>query len=131
MITAEQNLLNMQNVAINWRLGPTKTSILPDANSEYWSGMAAVWAVPEVEARSMLCANCEYYNNTKDMMLEMNSIPLNEFDMDGGGRGFCEKFDFICHNLRTCQAWETKYYEEMDEEILKSIEECRVKIKGL
>jgi hypothetical protein len=29
---------------------------------------------------------------------------------DGGGRGYCHKFDFICHNLRTCQAWEKKQY---------------------
>jgi hypothetical protein len=38
----------------------------------------------------------------------MDAIPLTSFDMDGGGRGYCTKFDFICHNLRTCMAWERK-----------------------
>lgn len=25
--------------------------------------------------------------------------------------GYCVEFDFICHNLRTCQGWEKKYFE--------------------
>ena len=29
-----------------------------------------------------------------------------KFDKDGGGRGYCHKFEFICHNLRVCKAWE-------------------------
>jgi hypothetical protein len=41
----------------------------------------------------------------------MDAIPLNALDMDGGGRGYCTKFDFICHNLRSCQAWERKDFE--------------------
>jgi hypothetical protein len=41
----------------------------------------------------------------------MEDVPLDAFDMDGGGRGYCHKFDFICHNLRVCQAWERKAYE--------------------
>jgi hypothetical protein len=40
------------------------------------------------------------------MQAKMESITLDKFDMDGGGRGYCEKFDFVCHNLRVCQAWE-------------------------
>jgi len=44
------------------------------------------------------------------MMRAMDKIPFNQLDADGGGRGYCHKFDFICHNLRACQAWERKDY---------------------
>ena len=37
-------------------------------------------------------------------------------DKDGGGRGYCHKFDFICHNLRTCMAWEGKSESESETE---------------
>ena len=122
MVITQDNITNRDNVVKNWRLGPVKASVIPTENSEYWLDMAKVWAVSEVEARAMLCANCEYYMNYKDMQVEMNSIPLDQFDLDGGGRGFCEKFDFICHNLRTCQAWEDKVdMEEMSDEAMKLI----------
>jgi hypothetical protein len=112
--TESDNSKNMKIVIDEWNLGPNKTSVEKDANKEYWSKMAKVWKISEVEARSKLCANCEYFNNTNDMMLQMNSIPLNTLDIDGGGRGYCHKFDFICHNLRTCQAWEEKDFRLKD-----------------
>jgi len=122
MISAEENIRNRQNVMDNWRLGPLKASVLDTENVTYWQEMAKVWAVPEEDARCMLCANCEYYDNTFETYKEMKSIPLDEFDLDGGGRGFCEKFDFICHNLRTCQAWEDKSWMlDMGEEAVKSV----------
>lgn len=112
--TAEENDTNMRIVSKWWNLGPFKTSVQPTDNKDYWSKMALIWNVTEEKARTQLCANCEYYNNSSDMMLQMNQIPLNSFDLDGGGRGFCVKFDFICHNLRTCQAWEPKEFKMED-----------------
>lgn len=114
--TAAENVKNRDVVVKYWNLMPEVTSVLPSANKAEWSNMAKIWNVDEVEARTRLCANCEYYDNTSTMMLQMNKIPLDKFDMDGGGRGYCHKFEFICHNLRTCQAWETKKFELMDEE---------------
>lgn len=113
--TAEENQRNMLVVANNWMLGPLKASEEPEANKPFWSKFAEAMRVTEEEARCMLCANCEYYNNTKDMMLQMNKIPFDKFDRDGGGRGYCHEFDFICHNLRTCQKWETKDFYLKDE----------------
>jgi hypothetical protein len=121
MISKQENIDNRTNVKNNWKLGPEKTSQNPADNKDYWDSMSKIWGVPVIEARAMLCANCEYYDNTKDMQIEMLSIPLDSFDTDGGGRGFCEKFDFICHNLRTCQAWEDKsIIDGMKEEVFKS-----------
>lgn len=114
IVSPKQNIANRDNVMRNWSLGPEKTSVDPKANKPYWSNMADIWDVSEPEARRRFCSNCEYYNNTPDMQTQMESIPLDKYDMDGGGRGYCEKFDFICHSLRVCQAWEEKPFDTED-----------------
>jgi uncharacterized protein len=111
IVSAQQNEINRDAVAENWRLGPAEASVDPSANAEYWNDLAVVWSVSEAEARRRLCANCSYFDNTPEMTRLMEDVPLDAFDMDGGGRGYCHKFDFICHNLRVCQAWERKAYE--------------------
>lgn len=116
MITAKQNMDVVQRLIRDWHLGPKRASVELLANKPFWKELGVIWDVPEVEARRMLCANCEYFDNTPEMMAEMESIPLNELDRDGGGRGWCHKFDFICHNLRVCQAWERKDYLMVDGE---------------
>ncbi len=111
IVTTAQNKVNLRRVLESWMLGPDKASPKPDANPEYWNEIAAVWGISPAEARRQLCANCEYFENTPEMMRAMDRIPFDRLDADGGGRGYCHKFDFICHNLRTCQAWERKDYE--------------------
>lgn len=111
IVSAAQNIINRDNVAANWNLGPGRASVDPEANPEYWGKLATIWSVSEAEARRQLCANCEYFDNSAPMQKLMEDIPLDALDEDGGGRGYCTKFDFICHNLRTCQAWEDKPYE--------------------
>lgn len=111
IVTAAENKTNMQRVLDNWMLGPDKASPKPGANSAYWNDLAKIWGISSGEARRQLCANCEYFENTPEMMRAMEKIPFNTLDADGGGRGYCHKFDFICHNLRVCQAWERKDYE--------------------
>lgn len=114
MISAEQNMKTTERLKRDWMLGPEKASPKPGANPEYWAEMGAVWGISEGEARRQLCANCEYFENTPEMMRAMERVPFNKLDADGGGRGYCHRFDFICHNLRTCQAWERKDYEMED-----------------
>ena len=111
IVSAKQNAQNLQRVVENWMLGPDKASPKPGANADYWRGLAEVWGISDGEARRQLCANCEYFENTPEMMRAMEKIPFDRLDADGGGRGYCHKFDFICHNLRACQAWERKDYE--------------------
>ena len=111
IVSAAENKRNRQNVMDNWMLGPEKTSVDPKANKAYWQRLGGIMAVGEDEARRRFCANCEYFDNTPEMQKKMERIPLDSLDMDGGGRGYCTKFDFICHNLRTCQAWERKDFE--------------------
>lgn len=115
MVSEDENMRVMEHLVENWHLGPENASEEPKANKEFWSSYADVMDVSEPEARRMLCANCEYFDNTPKMMKAMESVPFNEYDADGGGRGYCHKFDFICHNLRTCQAWEPKEYDMEDD----------------
>lgn len=107
-LSEETNNANMAMVKKNWRLGPERASENPEANKPYWSKMAEVWQCEEEEARRKVCANCEYFDNSPKMMKYMDQVPMNKYDKDGGGRGYCHEFDFICHNLRTCQNWEDR-----------------------
>ena len=106
VVSAQENMRTMKRLQEEWNLGPEKASADPKANKPYWNKMAAVWGVSQGQARRQLCANCEYFQDSTRWMEAMEAIPFNEFDKDGGGRGYCTKFNFICHNLRTCQAWE-------------------------
>lgn len=113
IVDAKTNEVNTEKTIKNWKLGPEKPSADPKANSVYWMEMADAWSTSEAEARRQVCANCEYFNNTVEMMEAMDAIPYNKYDVDAGGRGYCHKFEFICHNLRSCMAWEAKdYYME-------------------
>jgi hypothetical protein len=109
-LNAQENKKTTEMVIEKWNLGPMEPSEKPAENAEYWQEMAELWQVEEVEARRRVCANCEYFDNTPERMEVMDSVPFNEFDENAGGRGYCHKFDFICHNLRSCQAWERKDY---------------------
>jgi len=115
MPSAKENDATVKRLMKDWALGPEKASPDFTSNKPYWTKVAEIWNVEEAQARRQLCANCEYFENTPEMLEAMEAIPLNALDMDGGGRGFCHKFDFICHNLRTCQAWEIKKFEMEDE----------------
>jgi hypothetical protein len=115
-VSVQENARNRKMVENEYSLGPLDPAIEPTANKLYWQGMAKVWGLDEKQARRRLCANCEYYDNTPGRQQQMEDIPLDEFDTDAGGRGYCVKFDFICHNLRTCEAWEEKPFEGEDED---------------
>ena len=113
-ISTETNIENRDLVIRDWMLGPEKTSVDPNANAPYWQAISAAWNVSEDDARLRFCANCEYFDNTTKRQAEMLAVPNDQFDLDGGGRGYCVRFDFVCHNLRVCQAWEEKEFEEAE-----------------
>ena len=104
-ITAAENRKNTKSAAENWMLGPETPSIEPSANKPFWQKIAKVWDVSEADARRCMCANCGHFSNGTMMQAKMERIPLNEWDDNAGGRGYCQKLEFVCHNLRTCQAW--------------------------
>jgi hypothetical protein len=102
-LTAESNKKTRDTLVETQMLGPIKTA---EANGEFWRGLANVWRISPDQAKRKLCANCEYFDDQPETLEAMEVVPQDEFDKDGGGRGYCHKFEFICHNLRVCKAWE-------------------------
>lgn len=111
-ITPAENKKNTQIVIDDWMLGPEKPTNERGANPEYWRALGKAMQVDEAEARRRRCSNCEYYDNSTLMQAKMDKIPWNAWDVEAGFRGYCNKFDFICHDLRSCQAWEEREYED-------------------
>jgi len=111
-ITTAENKKNTAMVIKDWMLGPENPSNERDANPEYWIALGKAMQVDEAEARRRRCSNCEYYMNDTMTQAKMDRIPWNEWDVDAGFRGYCEKFSFICHDLRSCQAWEEREDED-------------------
>lgn len=105
-ISTAENKKNTQTVIDDWMLGPQNPSNEPTANKDYWLSLGNAMQVDEKEARRRRCSNCEYYDNSTMMQAKMEKIPRNDWDKDAGFRGYCHNFDFICHDLRSCQAWE-------------------------
>ena len=113
-ITPAENRSNTQMVIDDWMLGPERPSNERGANKPYWQALARAMQVEEGEARRRRCSNCSYYDNSVMMQAKMDSIPWNSWDVGAGFRGYCTKFDFVCHDLRSCQAWEEREFEDED-----------------
>jgi hypothetical protein len=108
-LTKESNEKIRDTLMETQMLGPKNTQ---EANTEFWRGLANVWRISPDQAKRRLCANCEYFDDAPETLEAMEVVPQDEFDKDGGGRGYCHKFEFICHNLRVCKAWEKDMKED-------------------
>ena len=111
-ITASENKKNTQVVIDDWMLGPEKPSNEPTTNKVYWVALGNAMQVDEKEARRRRCSNCEYFFNDPMTQAKMERIPRNQWDEGAGYRGFCKNFDFICHDMKSCQAWEEREQED-------------------
>lgn len=112
IVNATENRKNTQTVIKDWMLGPEKPSNERGANKPYWAALAKAMQVDETEARRRRCGNCEYFDNSTLMQAKMNKISWNEWDVGAGYRGYCDKFEFVCHDMRSCQAWEERERED-------------------
>lgn len=110
-LTKESNEKIRDTLMETQMLGPENTQ---EANTEFWRGLANVWRISPDQAKRRLCANCEYFDDAPETLEAMEVVPQDEFDKDGGGRGYCHKFEFCCHSLRVCRQWEKA--EPMQEE---------------
>jgi hypothetical protein len=110
-ITTAENKKNTAMVIKDWMLGPKEPSNERDANPEYWIALGKAMQVDEAEARRRRCSLCEYYDNSTMTQAKMDKIPWNQWDVEAGFRGYCTKFEFICHDLRSCQAFEEREFE--------------------
>jgi hypothetical protein len=113
IVSEKENNANTDNAINNYSLGPMNPS---SPSKDYWSKMAKMFKVSPDEVKRQRCGNCSYYENTPDMLEQMEAIPLNKYDLYDGQaqRGYCHKLDFICHNSRLCSVWEAKEFEMED-----------------
>ena len=111
-ITTAENKKNTETVIEDWMLGPENPSDEPAANKVFWVAVGKAMQVDEKEARRRRCSNCEYFFNDPMTQAKMERIPRNQWDEGAGYRGFCKNFDFICHDMRSCQAWEEREQED-------------------
>ena len=102
-LTKESNEKTRTTLMVTQMLGPEKTA---EANGEFWRGLSNIWRTSPDQAKRRLCANCEYFDDQPETIEAMEVVPQDEFDADGGGRGYCHKFEFICHNLLEFKSWE-------------------------
>ena len=115
-LTASENRKNTETAIRDWMLGPEKPTNERGANKPYWVALGKAWGMPESSARRRRCSNCEYYDNSVEKQVQMDSVPWNQWDVNAGFRGHCTKLHFICHDLRSCQAWEEREYEEEEDD---------------
>jgi len=108
-LTKKDNMVIMRSLVKDWTLGPAEAEVSVNGNKRFWVTFADKMMVSEKEGRRKRCGNCEYGDYSEGALEAMEHVPYNKYDIDGGGRVWCEKFDFICHNLRVCQAHESKY----------------------
>lgn len=101
-ITKESNDIMTKALMETRHLGPKD----PANGGDFWVKLVEYWGMPEEETANRFCANCEYFDNSPQALEAMKVVPENAFDKNGGGRGFCHKYEFICHNLRVCESWE-------------------------
>lgn len=104
-LTSAENKKNSQLVIDDWMLGPDDPSNEPSANKPYWQKLAKVMKTDEKEARRQRCANCCHFDNHPVMQARMDRIAWNPSDNNAGYRGFCHRFEFISHDMRSCQGW--------------------------
>jgi len=75
MISAEENAKTRTFLMENWNLGPEKTA---QPNMDYWRKLSKVWRIAPEQAKRNLCANCEYFNDSPDMLDKMESPKPND-----------------------------------------------------
>ncbi len=104
-------------------LGPADPRQPSDA---YWKMMMDKWKVPEGEARSRLCMNCEHYMDDPENVacvqngpggkLKASELPIipKWADIDGLPQAVCSRWGLTCSSIRTCVDWEPRYTHESE-----------------
>jgi len=105
-LTAKDNMVTTQFLVKNRTLGPSKVDPTREGNKPYYVRLAKEVGMTVKEARRIKCGNCRWGSYNSGAIAAMEHIPDTPLDLDGGGRVWCYKFDFICHNLRVCEEWE-------------------------
>lgn len=86
------------------------------------------WQVREGVARTQLCMNCEYYDNSSESLaciatqpggqLKASDLPITPkwADIDGMPSAVCTRWGITCSAIRTCDDWDPIVAEDNIEE---------------
>ena len=107
-VTTAENKKNYVIAVQDWNYGPEMPTNEPGANKEFYAGLAEAMQCTEKDARRKHCSNCEYYDNSFMAQVKIERIPMAAYDKGAGFRGHCEQLNFICNDMRVCQAWEDR-----------------------
>jgi hypothetical protein len=111
-LTKAENNANYIVAVEDWNYGPEKPTNEVGANKEFYMALADAMQCEEKDARRKHCSNCGYYDNSFMTQVRIEKIPMGSYDKGAGYRGHCEKLNFICNDMRVCQAWEDEEYED-------------------
>lgn len=111
LLTPAENKKNFAVAVQDWYYGPEFPTNEPGANKPYYAALAEAMQCSEKEARRKHCSNCGFYKNSPMDQVRVERIPLAEYDKGAGFRGHCMKLNFICNDMRVCQAWEGRDYD--------------------
>ena len=108
----QNNALNIKNHKKTIKLhglGPADPRQLNDA---FWKDKAKRWNISEGDARSRLCANCEHYIQTSDILECIEEGPAKKFktsmvdpslvNIESQPQAYCSLYEITCSPLRTC-----------------------------
>lgn len=107
-LSPAENKKNFLVAVENWYYGPEDPSNDPEANPEFYEALADAMQCDEKDARRKHCSNCGFYDNSLMTQVRIERIPMAPYDAGYGFRGHCEKLNFICNDMRVCQAWEER-----------------------
>jgi len=111
-LTKAENNANYIVAVEDWNYGPEKPSNDPKSNPDFYESLADAMQCDPKDARRKHCSNCGYYDNSFMTQVRIERIPMAGYDTGYGYRGHCEKLNFICNDMRVCQAWEDEEYED-------------------
>lgn len=108
----QNNKLNIKNhlKAIKFHgLGPADPR---QSNEKFWKDKAELWGVTEGDARGRLCANCEHYVMTTDILdcidneqaakFKVSMVDPSLVDIESKPTAYCTLYEITCSPVRTC-----------------------------
>lgn len=108
----QNNKLNIKNHIKTikfYGLGPENPK---ESNDKFWKDKAQLWEIPEGDARGRLCANCEHYVMTTEILDCIDNEQAAKFktsmvspklvDIESKPTAYCTLHEITCSPLRTC-----------------------------
>ena len=126
-VEAQYKEVNLANHLLAIKLANLGPADPRQPNTLYWGDKMALWMVEEGKARSQLCMNCGYYDESPEMLaciaqgeggtLKPSELPVEPkwADISGMPSAICTRWNITCSALRTCDDWEAYEHESEDE----------------